>query len=256
MGRMLLVVGILAGIAGLFLVLVRPDLLQEVKDRARRGGATPYQAERQALHAALASGGFRLGAPVFLRVFKREAELEVWLQKNGRWLLFKTFPICRFSGTLGPKHAEGDRQAPEGFYYVSRRQMNPHSRHHLSFNLGFPNAYDKAHGRTGSYLMIHGGCSSIGCYAMTDGVIEQVYRLVEAAHRAGQRDVPVHAFPFRMEADNMRRYGKRALLAEWQNLKEGYDLFARSGKVPAVLLCGQRYGFGAPRAGCQPLRGW
>ena len=81
---------------------------------------------------------------------------------------FATYPICLWSGRLGPKLREGDRQAPEGFYTVSAEQLNPNSRWHRSFSLGFPNAFDQAHGRTGSFIMVHGGCPSIGCYAMTD----------------------------------------------------------------------------------------
>lgn len=183
------------------------------------------------------------GSPVLLRIFKQEAELEVWVEENGRFRLARTFPICAFSGDPGPKLKEGDGQAPEGFYEVGLDQLNPNSHYHLAFNLGFPNAYDRAHGRTGSFLMVHGGCVSVGCYAMTDAGIEQIYGLVEAALRAGQRRVPVHAFPFRMTAEAMARQRGSRWEDFWQNLREGDALFARTGRPPRVSVAGKRYVF-------------
>ncbi len=156
------------------------------------------QSSRQALKAALAAAGMALGDPAHLRIFKRESRLEVWLRPAGgpRFALFRSYPICAWSGTLGPKLMEGDRQAPEGFYRVGRRQLNPQSRHHLAFNLGFPNAYDRALGRTGSALMVHGGCSSVGCFAMTDAAIEEICwsRPGSSGDRgSGRRDLSVRA---------------------------------------------------------------
>ena len=107
-----------------------------------------------------------------------------------RFERFATYPICRWSGRLGPKFREGDRQAPEGFYTVDAEQLNPNSRMHRSFNLGFPNAYDQAHGRTGSFLMVHGGCASIGCYAVTDPAVDEIWRMVTAALEQGQARFP------------------------------------------------------------------
>jgi len=146
----------------------------------------------------LTDKGFALGDPVFMRIFKEEAELEVWMQKGDAFELFKTYPICNYSGDLGPKLREGDRQSPEGFYFVGKSALNPNSSYHLSFNLGYPNAYDRARNRTGSYLMVHGDCRSIGCYAMTDAGIEEIYGLGAAALNAGQAFFRAHAFPFRM----------------------------------------------------------
>src|ERR1700754_4003036 len=94
-----------------------------------------------------------LNSPILVRLFKEEAELEVWKQdRSGRFALLKTYPICRWSGDLGPKVREGDRQAPEGFYAITPAQMNPQSAYYLSFNTGYPNAFDKALGRSGSQL--------------------------------------------------------------------------------------------------------
>jgi murein L,D-transpeptidase YafK len=145
--------------------------------------------------------------PMLIRVFKKEAELEVWKRSaSGRYVRLKTFPICRWSGQLGPKRKEGDRQTPEGFYAITASQMNPNSKHYLSFDTGFPNAYDRAHGATGSALMVHGTCSSAGCYAMTDAGIAEIYALVREAFRGGQKAVQLQAYPFRMTAENLVRH--------------------------------------------------
>ena len=186
---------------------------------------------------------FRLGAPIFIRLFKESAELEVWLERAGKFERFRTYPVCAFSGNLGPKLAQGDLQSPEGFYFVGPRQMNPWSRFHLSFNLGFPNAYDRHHGRTGSHLMVHGDCVSIGCYAMTDAIIEEIYTLASAALRQGQPFFRVHVFPFRMDAMRMAAADQSQWLDFWRNLKEGYDWFERSGRPPDVRVQRGRYVF-------------
>ena len=172
------------------------------------------------------------GNPVFIRIIKNEAVLELWLQQSNsrQYTLYKTYPICSYSGKLGPKLAEGDHQAPEGFYTVSADQMNPWSQFHLSFDLGFPNEYDEAWGRTGSHLMIHGGCESEGCYAITDKKIEEVYLLVEASIANGA-NVPVHIFPFRMTPQAMHIHQTNQWYPFWHNLKQGYDLFEMT-KIP------------------------
>lgn len=187
----------------------------------------------------------RLGAPVFLRVFKQENVLEAWIEdpRTRRYALYKTYPICKFSGGLGPKLAEGDKQAPEGFYLVGPGQMNPKSQFHLAFNLGYPNAYDRARGRTGSALMIHGGCQSTGCFAMTDEAIEEVYLLLDNALRKGQEYVPVHIFPFRMTPENMGKHAQSEWAGFWLNIKEGYDAFENARIPPMVGLNGADYAF-------------
>lgn len=197
------------------------------------------------LESALAQDGFDFGQPVFIRIFKEESELELWVKAEDRFRLFKTYDICNYSGHLGPKLKEGDRQSPEGFYYVGKSALNPNSSYHLSFNLGFPNRYDRSRNRTGSYLMVHGDCLSIGCYAMTDAGIEEIYLMVEAALKAGQGDVPVHAFPFRMTDDRLAREQGHKWFSFWQNLKQGYDLFERDGVPPAVSVSGKDYAFNA-----------
>ena len=189
----------------------------------------------------LAAKGLKRGAPVFLRLFKREAELELWLLDGRTFRLFATYPICRFSGTLGPKLKTGDKQAPEGFYTITRGQLNPNSRWHRSFNTGYPNLLDRAHGRTGSYLMVHGGCSSIGCYAMTNPVITEVWDLITAAFDAGQRRIHLHAFPFRPTALNMYIHAANKWAPFWRDLKAGYDLFNATRLPPEIGVCKGRY---------------
>ena len=207
--------------------------------------ATAAQRVKPDLVKALAAKKLRWGAPVFIRIFKEEKQLELWVDDGKRFRLFKMWAICKFSGALGPKLKEGDGQAPEGFYFVPRTRMNPRSRFHLSFNLGYPNTYDRARQRTGSALMVHGNCVSIGCYAMTDARIEEIYSLCDAALQNGQRFFRVHSFPFRMTEANMKRHGKSKWNGEWQNLKIGYDWFEKNKRPPNVTVSKQKYQFSA-----------
>ncbi len=182
-----------------------------------------------------------MGYKVFIRIFKKESVLEVWVLKDAEYIHLKNYNICAFSGYLGPKEKEGDRQSPEGFYSVKKYQLNPNSSFHLSFNLGYPNAYDRAYNRTGSFLMVHGNCVSIGCYAMTDEKIEEIYALVEEALSNGQREVKVHAYPFKMTDENMAKFTNSKWYDFWVNLKEGYDYFELE-KLPAeIKVKGKRY---------------
>ena len=183
-------------------------------------------------------------APILIRTYKKEAELEVWKKaRNGRFVLLKTFPICRWSGQLGPKRTQGDRQTPEGFYTVTPEQMNPNSAYYLSFNIGYPNAYDRAHGGSGAYLMVHGTCSSAGCYAMTDGQIAEIYALARDAFAGGQQAFQFQAYPFRMTAENMVKYRSDPNIGFWRQLKEGSDRFEATGEEPVVSVSAGRYVF-------------
>jgi murein L,D-transpeptidase YafK len=191
--------------------------------------------------AALAKKGLSFGSSVYVRIFKEEAELEVWLQHGSQYELLKTYPICAMSGTLGPKEREGDAQSPEGFYSVSQSKLNPMSNYHLSFDIGYPNAYDRSLGRTGSFIMVHGNCVSIGCFAMTDPAIEEIYLLAEAALAKGQSAFAVHVFPFRMTAENMRRHASSRWASFWSDLKAGYDAFEAKHVPPDVDVRGGHY---------------
>jgi murein L,D-transpeptidase YafK len=201
-------------------------------------------------------------SPILVRLFKEESELEVWKHDTtGRYALLKTYPICRWSGELGPKVKEGDRQAPEGFYTITPGQMNPNSSYYLSVNIGFPNEFDRAWGRTGDFLMIHGDCSSRGCYAMTDEQIGEIYALARESFFGGQQTFQVQAYPFRMTPLNMARHRTNPNMAFWKMLKEGYDHFEVTRLEPKVNVCDRRYVFDAepptptrPNATPAPLR--
>ncbi|HZP19610.1 MAG TPA: L,D-transpeptidase family protein [Bauldia sp.] len=193
-------------------------------------------------------------SPVLIRIFKEESALEVWKQRrDGTYGLLKTYKICKWSGTLGPKVKEGDRQAPEGFYTITPAQMNPQSKYYLSFNIGYPNEFDQALGRTGSNIMVHGACSSAGCYSMTDADSGELFALARDAFRGGQTEFQIEAFPFRMTAENMARHRDNPNMPFWKMLKVGYDHFEVTHRVPKVNVCNKSYIFNADAAGA-PFR--
>ena len=239
------------------------DRIRHVPDRARppvRRGPEPatMRQVRKRLGTSLQAAGFKSRPPIFIRVFKHSYELEVWVERGGCFAHFRTYPICSFSGDLGPKLAEGDLQAPEGFYYVRRRQLNPASSYHLAYNIGYPNAYDRAHKRTGGHIMIHGSCASAGCLAMTDDKIEEIYALAEDALDGGQPFFRVHIFPFRMTPAQLRKHENPKWKAFWANLKQGYDWFEQHGRPPDVNVDGLQYTFKSsrPKGGkeCEPVQ--
>lgn len=196
--------------------------------------------------ALMSTQGMSPGDPILMRAYKKEAEIELWKRgADGRYALLKTYPMCRWSGQLGPKTREGDRQAPEGFYAITPASMNPNSSLYLSFDLGFPNAYDRSLGRTGTHLMVHGSCSSQGCFAMTDEAISELYAVVREAFAAGQRAVQFQSYPFRMTPENLARHRQDLNLAFWRNIKEGADRFEVTKVEPVVDVAGGRYVFDA-----------
>jgi murein L,D-transpeptidase YafK len=183
-------------------------------------------------------------APILIRIYKEESTLEVWKQDRiGKFALLSAYPICKYSGHLGPKVFEGDHQAPEGFYDITPDQMK--SDRYLAFNMGFPNAFDRSLGRTGSFLMVHGGCKSVGCYAMTDYEMDEIYALVDEAFRGGQEKVQLEAFPFRMTTQNLAHHADDPNAPFWEMLKTGSDAFLATGRPPTVVVCDQRYVFNA-----------
>jgi murein L,D-transpeptidase YafK len=198
----------------------------------------------QKLKQQLSSKGLRYGSAIFIRIFKQPGTLEVWLASDdGTFKHFKNYKICTYSGDLGPKLKQGDNQSPEGFYFVNAGRLNPWSQFHLSFNLGYPNQYDRAHGRTGSALMVHGNCVSIGCYAMTDQYINEIYALAVAALSAGQAFFRVHSFPFELEPATLSKYSANRWYPFWLNLKEGYDYFNQHKRPPNVEVSNGAYVF-------------
>lgn len=218
-----------------------PDRVE--RQRAFAEGALPLPGtpELARLAERLAAKDLKYGQPIFIRVFKAESELEVWVQKAGRFERLDTYPICHWSGTLGPKLREGDKQNPEGFYAVGARQLHRVGRWPRSLNLGFPNTVDRNLKRSGSYILIHGGCSSTGCFAMTNPVMEEIYALSERALRAGQERIGVHVFPFRMTDANMRQHADNPWIDFWRELKPGFDAFEKTRVPPRVGHCGDRY---------------
>jgi murein L,D-transpeptidase YafK len=202
-------------------------------------------------------------APVLIRAYKKESEIEVWKQaRDGRYALVKTYPICRWSGQLGPKKREGDRQVPEGFYTVNSAQMNPNSAYWLSFNVGYPNTLERAMGRNGGDIMVHGTCSSRGCFAMTNEQIEEIYAVMREALNGGQKVVQFQSYPFRMTAENMAKFRHDPNIAFWKNLKEGSDHFEVTKAEPKIGYCGGKYVFNVasangrmdPAGACPPLK--
>lgn len=205
------------------------------------GWPLPGTPDLGALETRLSEKGLKRGSPVFMRIFKSELELELWIKQGDVFAHFATYPICYWSGRLGPKMRQGDHQSPEGFYAVAKSQLNPNSRWFRSFNTGFPNPYDREHGRTGSFLMVHGGCSSVGCYAMTNPVMAEIWSLVTAALDGGQSSFGVHIFPFRPTEARLRAYADHVSAPFWRELQPGYDLFEATRIPPQIRVCQKRY---------------
>ena len=223
--------------------------LAACEEERYRGSARHNVPIPAATYALMSEKGMSKDQPIIIRSFKKESELEVWKRRaNGQYALLKTYPMCRWSGQLGPKVREGDRMAPEGFYAISPAQMNPNSSYYVSFNMGYPNAYDRAHGRTGAHLMVHGACSSAGCYSMTDDQIGEIYALVREAQNGGRKAVQMQAFPFRMTPENLAKHRLDPNIAFWKNLKEGSDYFEVAKDEPQVSVVGGRYAFNGGQA--------
>lgn len=202
--------------------------------------------------ALMESKGTAKASPILIRAYKKEAELEVWKAKaDGRYVLLKTYPMCRWSGQLGPKVREGDRQVPEGFYTITPGSMMPNSAYYLSFGIGFPNAYDRAWGHSGNSIMVHGVCSSAGCFSMTDEQVQEIYATVREAFAGGQRSIQMQSLPFRMTAENLAKHRLDPNIAFWRELKHGADHFDVTRRDVPVGVCDRRYVFAAPKAGAR-----
>lgn len=215
-------------------------------DALETGSGRSLQPISQKTLALMDKIGTTASAPVLIRSYKQEAELEIWKQKSdGQYALLKTYPMCRWSGQLGPKLREGDRQVPEGFYTITPAQMNPNSHYYLSFNVGYPNAYDRALGRTGGDIMVHGICSSAGCFSMTDAQIGEIYAIAREAFNGGQRAIQMQSYPFRMTAENLAKHRLDPNIAFWKEIKTGADHFEVTKSEPSVLVCGKHYVFDA-----------
>lgn len=201
----------------------------------------PGTPDTQTPLSRLRASGVSLGAKMLIRIFKAESELEVWLEKDGTYIHFATYPVCFWSGTLGPKLREGDRQAPEGFYTITSDQLHSGDRWRRSLDIGFPNVFDRVNGRTGSLILVHGGCDSIGCFAMTNAVNAELYDLVSATLRSSMHYVPVHVFPYRMSDQNIALHADAVWKDFWSDLKQGYESFERTRLPPSISVCNKRY---------------
>ena len=219
-----------------------------------KGNARANQPLKDSAIQRLSAMGSSPGEATVIRIFKESSELEVWKRtKSGGYKLFNTYEICAWSGELGPKIAEGDRQSPEGFYTITPALMNPNSNYYLAFNTGFPNKFDRAWGRTGSNLMVHGDCSSRGCYSMTDEAIAEIYAIVRESFKGGNPSVQLQIFPFRMTPANLARHSDSPHFSFWQNIKEGYDRFEIAKTPPVWDVCEKRYVFDRVYAGTHVL---
>jgi murein L,D-transpeptidase YafK len=221
----------------------KPVMSRAERLTAFRAGSLPLPGtpDLAQLDERLAAAGFKRGAPVYLRIFKDTHELELWMRKGAHYALFATYPICNWDGGLGPKLAEGDRQSPEGLYTVSIAQLRWFGRYRRAFDLAFPNLYDQTHGRTGSAILIHGGCTSVGCFAMTDPVMEELFDLATAAMAAGQPRFAVHVFPFRMTEAMLAASAGSRWIGFWRELQPAYRAFEATRIPPRVGVCGLRY---------------
>jgi murein L,D-transpeptidase YafK len=198
--------------------------------------------------------GMAKTSPILFRIFKDEHVLEVWKQKNtGKFEMIANYNICAWSGTLGPKLNEGDRQAPEGYYPITPTQMNPASQYYLAINTGFPNLYDRAQGRTGTNLMIHGACSSSGCYSMTDDNVQEIFAFARDSFAGEQKEIMLQALPFRMTAEKMALYSKHKDFMFWNMLKQGYDYFEITKTPPRMDFCENKYVFNVTRQENRPF---
>lgn len=206
--------------------------------------------------ALMEQAGVGKDSPTLIRTYKKEAEFEIWkMRPDGRYVHLKTFPMCRWSGQLGPKAREGDRQVPEGFYSITPAQMNPNSAYYLSFNVGYPNAYDRAMGHGGGSIMVHGACSSAGCFSMTDKQISEIYAIARTSFNAGQRAIQMQSYPFKMTAENLAKHRLDPNIAFWKQLKQGSDHFEVASREPTVGVCGKHYVFNAAPADGHALDG-
>jgi murein L,D-transpeptidase YafK len=198
------------------------------------------------IQSKMTEAGVSRHSPMLIRAYKKEGELEIWkADAQGEYKHVHTYPICRWSGQLGPKKVEGDRQVPEGFYAITPQMMNPNSSFYLSFNVGYPNSFDRSFGRTGSHIMVHGSCSSRGCFAMTDKQISDIYAMARESFSGGQQAIQMQSFPFRFTPQNLARYRADENMPFWRNLKEGADHFEVSRREPKVAVCGRKYVFNA-----------
>lgn len=198
---------------------------------------------------------------IFIRILKKERELELWIWKGEEtYTLLKSYPFCSSSGMLGPKRRQGDLQIPEGFYHIDR--FNPWSQFYLSLGINYPNQSDRIRGSRqdpGGDIFIHGSCVTIGCIPITDEKIKELYWICHQARKNGQRRIPVHIFPSRLDSSNLEVLTRIArhqwfwkqfksqignnhphtleqLIGFWKNLKVIYNHFENNRQIPMIRI--------------------
>ena len=221
------------------LLFINPKTNLPDSDRAKNIRLTVWPKLQDELKAK----GLKFNAPIYIRIFKEISELEVWVKSGRQYSLFKTYEVCTYSGGLGTKTRSGDGKSPEGFYTIEPKQLNPVSNYHLAINVGYPNKLEQLKGYTGDAIMVHGYCASIGCYAMTDPRIEEIYTLIFKAFEAGQQKIDLDIFPFRMDNEHMKAYARYPSITFWKTIKPGYGLFEKNHVPPAVTIKGHDYAF-------------
>ena len=228
-------------VVSLIAAILTPTWAAADVPETRRSSAA-IERVQSVLENDLNARNLEIGAPIFIQITKIPAELNVYVEnQSGTFDHFRTYEICAYSGGLGPKKRQGDGKSPEGFYRVRAQQMNPASSYHLSFNLGYPNRFDRSKGYTGDFLMVHGRCVSIGCYAMTDPAMDEIWTLMAAAFERGQREIDVHIFPYRMN------WPMRAALPQhpdrdfWQTLAPAWQAFAKDKIPPDITVADGQY---------------
>jgi len=223
----------------LFIIVFHLTMFSQIPESKR--SKEVIKSQYPLLEKSFKEKGLTFGSDVFIRIFKDKKELEVWILKDKTFNLYNTYKICTFSGGLGPKKKTGDCKSPEGFYYATPKSLNPSSTFHLSFNTNYPNAFDRSNNYTGSALMIHGDCVSIGCYAMTDDYIEEIYSILQKAFENGQKIVKIHIFPFKITDKNLSDHKDSEYYSFWSNLKEGYEYFEDNKTVPEIIVTNKKY---------------
>jgi murein L,D-transpeptidase YafK len=204
-----------------------------------------YKDKEQKVKELVKKKGLDYGSvQIFIRALKMERKLQVFARdsKHSKYRLLKTYDFCSSSGKLGPKRKSGDKQIPEGFYYIDR--FNPWSRFHLSLGVNYPNQSDKKlspHKKLGGDIFLHGSCVTIGCIPITDDKIKELYILAVEAKDNGQSRIPVHFFPMKMTANAITFFGRfqgvsKKTRSFWENLKSGYTYFETNKTLPKVTV--------------------
>ena len=241
MKRLVVIVLILLGAGKIF---AQQSFIDNQKMFPKVGEA--YREKEELLKKEFEKKGLTYPAKyMFIRSFKLDSEMEIWVKNNASdtFRLFKSYRVCTLSGKMGPKRKEGDRQVPEGFYYIN--DFNPNSNYHLSLGINYPNFSDRILSdakNPGGEIYIHGNCITVGCIPLTDEFIDEVYIMAVNAKNAGQDFIPVHVFPVKFGNTGSMNYLGTFSLTDgsskqfWAELRGAYDYFEKHHRLPVVLV--------------------